>query len=185
MAKKTAFVMGGRNAEGQKYVGLLKVLEDTEIQKARIGEVERLLLSEDGGDSWHRDHDVSQKVALVKKRAWELSFLPAKSLFMNVVMIWMMGGGGVFAFIILAYAVLSAVRVLLGVSKSFDDLQGSVAVPVNTLLQRTVYIIFASAFLGYFLLQCSKSGLLPVTEVRVGTLPSIVSNKLEDIVYSL
>lgn len=146
------------------------------MKAAKKDENERLLTDgdEDAAANW--EYNINQRVALVKKRAWELSILPVKSLFMNVVMSYMMGSGGVFGFIILGYAVISAVRILFGVSKAFDDLQRSVSIPVNTFMQRSVYVACASAMLIYFLLQCSRIGLLPVTEVHVGTLPSIVDH---------
>eukprot|EP01056_Protomagalhaensia_sp_Gyna25_P005695 Protomagalhaensia_sp_Gyna_25__5694@NODE_810_length_2565_cov_135_815519_g638_i0_p2_GENE_NODE_810_length_2565_cov_135_815519_g638_i0NODE_810_length_2565_cov_135_815519_g638_i0_p2_ORF_typecomplete_len179_score22_40DUF1077/PF06417_12/2_7e23DUF1700/PF08006_11/0_067_NODE_810_length_2565_cov_135_815519_g638_i05931129 len=169
-----------------RFSGLLKVvLEDTEVLVTRKKENERLVANTDGDSASGWEQNVAQRVALVQKRAWELSLVPVKSLFMNVVMIYMMGGGGIFGFIVLGYAVLSASRVLLGMGKSFDALQAGVSVPVNMILQKAVYLILGCAMLGYFLFQCSRIGLLPVTEVRVGTLPSIVSNKLGHIDYNM
>lgn len=125
----------------------------------------------------HTDNDqIQKKKQLATRKAWEASIIPVKLLAMNVVMIYMTAGG-IFGFIILGYALISAIRVLVGVNKTFDDLQKSIGVPVNTRLQRLTYITTASILLAYFIYQCAKMGFLPLNTVdvfgpsRLGGLP--------------
>lgn len=79
------------------------------------------------------------------------------------------GGGGFFSIIIIGYALLTAVRTLLAVGKTFDDLEVSSGVKISTILQRAVYSALSLVFISYFTFQSAKLGLLPTSDVDVGT----------------
>eukprot|EP01053_Blabericola_migrator_P004204 Blabericola_migrator_1__4203@NODE_228_length_11100_cov_168_633645_g194_i0_p7_GENE_NODE_228_length_11100_cov_168_633645_g194_i0NODE_228_length_11100_cov_168_633645_g194_i0_p7_ORF_typecomplete_len175_score33_11DUF1077/PF06417_12/1_4e27_NODE_228_length_11100_cov_168_633645_g194_i029633487 len=171
--------------KSSKYSGLLSVLDDPDVVNMRKNESDRLLteLEQTSVADW--EQNIHQRAALVQKRAWELSISPVKAQFMNVFMMYMMGNGGIFTIIILGYTVLTSVRTVLGITKAFENLQQGVPVPVNLTVQKSIYLVTSLMMLGYFLYQCSKSGLLPVTEVHVGTLPSIVTHKIDNVIYKI
>lgn len=155
---------------------LLKVFTaDPEIIQAMKDEDKSVLCqgsSSSSSQGWHApSQSIEARRDLVRKKAWQLSILPISSLWMNVVMMYMIGSGGIFTFIILGYALLSAVRVLLAGNKTFDELQTSANTPeVSMLLQRLLYTFFALGFVAYFLIQCGRIGLLPLKEVDLSQL---------------
>lgn len=154
---------------------ILSSLQDEEVSKLFR---EDLDLGNAGGVAKEQSgSDVSaEKRALVTSRAWSLSTQPAKALFMNVFMIWMMGGGGMFGIIIVGYALITAIRTLLGCQKVFEDLSKATGVQENFYLQKAVYCVIAMAFVLYLLYSCAKMGFLPLSTVTL-TDPIVYSNK--------
>jgi len=49
------------------------------------------------------------------QQSWDVAITPGKSIFMNLFMLWMMGSGGIFAFIMVGYAVMQSFSSLMRV----------------------------------------------------------------------
>ncbi|CDJ40736.1 hypothetical protein, conserved [Eimeria tenella] len=60
-----------------------------------------------------------EAVALLQRKVWESAVAPAKALSMNLLMLYMGGGSGIFGVLIAVYALHSGVRTLLQLSVHF------------------------------------------------------------------
>ncbi|XP_026193896.1 uncharacterized protein LOC34619190 [Cyclospora cayetanensis] len=60
-----------------------------------------------------------ETVALLQRKLWDSAIAPGKAFAMNLLMLYMGGGSGIFGVLILVYAFHSCIRTLLGVSAQF------------------------------------------------------------------
>ncbi|KAF4657218.1 ER membrane protein complex subunit 4 [Perkinsus chesapeaki] len=101
---------------------------------------------------------LAQQKAILEKRAWETAISPAKSIFMNLFMLWMSGSGpGLFSILIVGYATMNTVKSLAKCNQAFEQFAA-----VNVLLQKLAYIGINLAILAYLANHAANMGILPI-----------------------
>ncbi|KAF4730417.1 ER membrane protein complex subunit 4 [Perkinsus olseni] len=101
---------------------------------------------------------LAQQKAILEKRAWETAISPAKSIFMNLFMLWMSGSGpGLFSILIVGYATMNTVKSLAKCNQVFEQFAAA-----NVLLQKLAYIGINVAILAYLGNHAANMGILPI-----------------------
>merc|ERR1711879_241019 len=107
--------------------------------------------------------------ALLMKRAWDVAKSPIKSIFMLVIMMWMMGTGvNIFSIMLTGYGLWSPIKALISTKSAFEKFahpEHSLLLPILVFIALTL----AQLLLGVY--RASRMGLLPTS---ADWLPGIV-----------
>ncbi len=96
--------------------------------------------------------------AFHEQQAWNIAMSPVKSMGMNLFMIWMMGSGaGIFAILMVGFALMQAARMAVNVSSAFKSCGDA-----NVWMQKIVYLLVCGALLVYIGNHAVSMGLLPI-----------------------
>ncbi|KAJ1924495.1 hypothetical protein IWQ60_005167 [Tieghemiomyces parasiticus] len=132
-----------------------------------------------------REKRKSDQVLRLKK-AWDQSLAPAKSLPMNLFMMWMSGNSvQIFNLVITVMMFFQPVKALLGVQDAFRRFEapaeGGPTRDVNLLLPKAVFCLINLGCVALGLWKCSKMGLLPTTSsdwLAFETAPQVLDHAL-------
>lgn len=179
---------GQRLADPPGFRALTEKSLDDEVSKAP--EQTRSLRSDDGVSVETRRAN-QRALDSITRSAWELSWLPAKSLGMNLVMLYFAGSSGnIFTVLIIGYALVNAVTTLLRVNTVFvpiekallqnqvdttssgphhsscsaRETQGDSRSSKRILfpVQKAVFVLVALAITSYTVYHAGKLGILPL-----------------------
>jgi hypothetical protein len=109
--------------------------------------------------------DSGKQDALKLKKAWELAFMPLKSLPMNGFMLWMSGNGiQIFSIIITVMLLYNPLKAIISVQQAFRDLEPSSARQRQSLLAcKFAYCLANCVSIVLGVWKCSSMGLLPTS----------------------
>ncbi|KAJ1992109.1 hypothetical protein H4R33_001126 [Dimargaris cristalligena] len=110
----------------------------------------------------------SADTTLRLKKAWDQSLAPAKSLPMNLFMMWMSGNSvQIFNLVITVMMFFQPVKALMGVQSVFERFESpeksASRKDISLLLPKIVFCLINILSIGLGLWKCSKMGLLPTT----------------------
>ena len=115
-----------------------------------------------------------QAVALLQRKLWDCAIAPGKAFLMNLFMLYMGGGSGIFGVLILVYALHSCVRTLLSVSAQFKPFTTTKELKY-VWVYKCIYIAICLAFGAYILNQARQMGALPLSSGDyLGLIPQTV-----------
>eukprot|EP01029_Cantina_marsupialis_P029575 TRINITY_DN781863_c0_g1_i1.p1 TRINITY_DN781863_c0_g1~~TRINITY_DN781863_c0_g1_i1.p1 ORF type:complete len:146 (-),score=32.68 TRINITY_DN781863_c0_g1_i1:194-631(-) len=115
-------------------------------------------------DAKRKPHDRKKMVEKAKlRRSWDIAKSPGKSIFMNLMMLWMVGSKpDMIPFMMIAFSVMSSVTTLLKFNSAFEAVSDG---KIDLKLQRLTYLGLASVSVLVGLYKFAGMGLLPTTSV--------------------
>ncbi|KAL8426434.1 hypothetical protein Efla_005488 [Eimeria flavescens] len=102
-----------------------------------------------------------QALALMQRRLWDCAIAPGKAFGMNLLMLYMGGGSGIFGVLILVYALHSCVKTLLAVSQQFKPFANVEGIRFLFFF-KGLYVCICLLFAGYLCTRGSSSSLSAV-----------------------
>lgn len=115
-----------------------------------------------------------QAVRLLQRKLWDCAIAPGKAFLMNLFMLYMGGGSGIFGVLILVYALHSCVKTLLSVSAQFKPFAATNELK-HVWAYKCIYVAICLAFGAYILNQARQMGALPLSSGDyLGLIPQTV-----------
>lgn len=183
---------GARLTDPPGFRAVSEKVVDEEVSKA----LERArVFSSEGDHSLEARRSAQQAYAAMVRQAWDLSWLPVKSLGPNLVMLYFAGSSSnIFTVLIIGYALVNAISTLLRVNSIFLPLETTMeqttgrksvalgpkaqqqrrsAYATRFLPQKTVFVILALALTGYMIYYAGKLGILPLDPASYTARPPV------------
>ncbi|KAL1915521.1 uncharacterized protein VTP21DRAFT_6645 [Calcarisporiella thermophila] len=118
------------------------------------------------GNLKHQSHEEpTDQSSLKLKKAWDVALAPAKSIPMNMFMLWMSGNGvQIFSMIITFMLFFQPIKAIMNIQSMFERYESSSKSQDYSLLApKLVFIALQIAMMCLGLYKCSAMGLLPTS----------------------
>ncbi|KAL8433293.1 hypothetical protein ACSSS7_003977 [Eimeria intestinalis] len=115
-----------------------------------------------------------QALALLQRKVWDSAIAPGKAFGMNLFMLYMGGGSGIFGVLILVYALHSCFRTLLSLPQHYQPFAATEGLRF-VWLSKAIYVLICLSFAAYLFNQAASMGALPLNSGDyLGLIPQTV-----------